>query len=92
MLIASPGPAGLVGLLAAELLGIRAEALFTRNLIPTRKQSAEDDGLYELAWRYYRWFYSRVETTWYSSEQTGLLLKEREITNARRLGTRSRQQ
>jgi len=92
MLIASPGPAGLVGLLAAELLGIRAEALFTRNLIPTRKQSAEDDGLYELAWRYYRWFYSRVKTTWYSSEQTGLLLREREITNARRLGTRSRQQ
>ncbi len=92
MMIASPGPAGLVGLLGAELLGIRAEALFTRNLVPTRKQSAEDDGLYELAWRYYRWFYSRVETTWFSSEQTGLLLKEQEITNARRLRPGSRQQ
>lgn len=92
MMIASPGPAGLVGILGAELLGIRAEALFTRNLVPTRKQSAEDDGLYELAWRYYRWFYSRVETTWFSSEQTGLLLKEQEISNARRLRPKSRQQ
>lgn len=91
MMIASPGPAGLVGLLGAELLGIRAEALFTRNLVPIRKRNAEDDGLYELAWRYYRWFYSRVETTWFSSEQTGLLLKEQEITNARRLRPGSRQ-
>ena len=85
MMIATPGPAGLVGLLGAGLLGIKAEALFTQDLVPAGKQRGEDDGLQELAWSYYRWFYSRVERTWFISERTGLLLLEHGIENASRL-------
>jgi len=88
LFIATPGPAGLVGLLGAELLGLKAQALFSPNLAPTLKSGGgEDDGLHDLAWKYFRWFYSRVGITWYLHPETGLLLRDQGIENARLLSS-----
>lgn len=83
--LATPGPAGLVGLLGARLLGIRADALFYPELVPSRGDGTGDDGLYDLAWKYYRWFASRVETVWFWPRETGNLLREQGVENTRLL-------
>ncbi len=61
VILATPGPVGLTGLLAAKLLGARATAVYHTDFPRYVRRLTESDTLGELAWSYMRWFYGQAD-------------------------------
>lgn len=68
IVVSSPGPLGLAGLLAARLLGVRATGLYLVDPASAAQQILSDDGSGDgpagLVRGYLRWFYGRLDTVY----------------------------
>ncbi|CAN5460727.1 glycosyltransferase [soil metagenome] len=69
IVISTPGPVGLTGLLAAKILNLQMTGIYHTDF-PEYIRILTDDGFLEsLAWTYMRWFYGQQDTVFVNSEQ-----------------------
>lgn len=69
VIISTPGPVGLTGLLAAKMLNLRTSAIYHTDFPSYVRILTDDQFLEGLAWNYMRWFYSHADTVFVNSEQ-----------------------
>ncbi|MGI8819818.1 MAG: glycosyltransferase [Chthoniobacterales bacterium] len=69
IIISTPGPMGLTGLLAAKMLNLRTSGIYHTDFPEYIRILTEDKFLESLAWTYMRWFYGQQETVFVNSEQ-----------------------
>ncbi|HEV2096283.1 MAG TPA: glycosyltransferase [Chthoniobacterales bacterium] len=69
LIISTPGPIGLTGLLAAKMLNLRTSGIYHTDFPEYIRILTEDRFLESLAWSYMHWFYGRADTVWVNSEQ-----------------------
>ena len=69
IIISTPGPMGLTGLLAAEMLNLRTSGIYHTDFPEYIRILTEDSFLESLAWTYMHWFYGRQDTVFVNSEQ-----------------------
>ena len=69
IIISTPGPMGLTGLLAAKMLNLRTSGIYHTDFPEYIRILTEDRFLESLAWTYMRWFYGQQETVFVNSEQ-----------------------
>ncbi len=68
IVVSTPGPIGLCGLLAAKMFGIRVTGIYHTDF-PQYVSILTDDGFFEtLTWNYMHWFYSQLDTLFVNSE------------------------
>lgn len=69
LILSTPGPMGLMGLLAAKVLGLRTSAIYHTDFPQYARFLSEDDPLVEgVAWNYMHWFYSQVDRVYVNSQ------------------------
>ncbi|CAN5800537.1 glycosyltransferase [soil metagenome] len=68
IIISTPGPMGLSGLLAAKMLNLRTSGIYHTDFPEYIRILTEDSFLESLAWTYMRWFYGQQDTVWVNSE------------------------
>jgi glycosyltransferase involved in cell wall biosynthesis len=61
IIISTPGPVGLVGLLAAKLLNINIKGMYHTDFPQYVRHLTDDDYMEEVAWKYVLWFYGCME-------------------------------
>ena len=69
IIISTPGPMGLTGLLAAKLLNLQTSGIYHTDFPEYIRILTEDKLLESLAWTYMRWFYGQQETVFVNSEE-----------------------
>ena len=70
LILSTPGPMGLTGLLAAKLLGLRTSAIYHTDFPQYARFLSEDDPMMEgIAWNYMHWFYSQVDRVYVNSQK-----------------------
>lgn len=69
IIISTPGPMGLVGLLAAKMLNLQSSGIYHTDIPEYVRILTEDRFLESLAWSYMHWMYGQVDTVWVNSEQ-----------------------
>ncbi len=69
IIISTPGPMGLVGLLAAKMLNLQSSGIYHTDIPEYVRILTEDRFLESLAWSYMHWFYGQVDTVFVNSEQ-----------------------
>jgi glycosyltransferase involved in cell wall biosynthesis len=69
IIISTPGPMGLVGLLAAKMLNLQTSGIYHTDIPEYVRILTEDRFLESLAWSYMHWMYGQVDTVWVNSEQ-----------------------
>ncbi|MDQ6913770.1 MAG: glycosyltransferase family 1 protein, partial [Verrucomicrobiota bacterium] len=69
IIISTPGPVGLTGLLAANMLNLRKTAIYHTDFPEYIRILTEDKFLESLGWRYMRWLYGQQDTVFVNSEQ-----------------------
>ncbi|MDQ6765426.1 MAG: glycosyltransferase family 1 protein, partial [Verrucomicrobiota bacterium] len=69
IIISTPGPIGLTGLLAAKMLNLRTSGIYHTDFPEYIRILTEDRFLESLAWTYMRWFYGQQDTVFVNSEQ-----------------------
>ena len=62
IIISTPGPFGLCGLLAARLLGLTVRGIYHTDFPQFVSSMTEDEALGEMTWKYMRWFYNGMQT------------------------------
>ena len=60
--ISTPGPVGLIALLAAKMLHVPVRAIYHNDFPEHVRHITGDEGLYETAWTFMRWFYGKADT------------------------------
>jgi glycosyltransferase involved in cell wall biosynthesis len=60
LIISTPGPMGLTGLLAARLLGLRTTGIYHTDFVQYVRHLTQDDDLADLTWKYMFWFYEQT--------------------------------
>jgi glycosyltransferase involved in cell wall biosynthesis len=69
LILSTPGPMGLVGLMVANVLGLRTSAIYHTDFPQYARFLSEDDPLVEgIAWNYMHWFYSQMDRVYVNSE------------------------
>jgi glycosyltransferase involved in cell wall biosynthesis len=68
IIISTPGPMGLVGLLAAKMLNLQTSGIYHTDIPEYVRILTEDRFLESLAWSYMHWLYGQVDTVWVNSE------------------------
>ena len=68
VVLSTPGPMGLVGLLAARLLGLPARGIYHTDFPRYVRILTEDGSLETLAWTYMHWFYTGLDELFVNSE------------------------
>ena len=69
LILSTPGPMGLAGLLAANVLGLRTSAIYHTDFPQYARFLSEDDPLVEgIAWNYMHWFYSQMDRVYVNSQ------------------------
>jgi len=69
LILSTPGPVGLTGLLAAKLLGLRVSAIYHTDFPQYARFLSEDDPMMEgIAWNYMHWFYSQMDRVYVNSQ------------------------
>lgn len=61
MIISTPGPMGLTGLVAARLLGLRTTGIYHTDFPEFVRFLTQDDDMAELTWKYMHWFYEQTD-------------------------------
>ncbi|MFL6538186.1 MAG: glycosyltransferase, partial [Chthoniobacterales bacterium] len=69
IVISTPGPVGLTGLLAAKMLNLRTSGIYHTDFPEYIRILTDDRFLESLAWNYMRWFYGQCDTVFVNSEQ-----------------------
>jgi glycosyltransferase involved in cell wall biosynthesis len=69
IVISTPGPVGLTGLLAAKMLNLRTSGIYHTDFPEYIRILTDDRFLESLAWSYMRWFYGQGDTVFVNSEQ-----------------------
>src|SRR5436190_1026467 len=69
IIISTPGPMGLTGLLAAKMLNLQTSGIYHTDIPEYVRILTEDRFLESLAWRYMKWLYGQVDTVFVNSEQ-----------------------
>jgi glycosyltransferase involved in cell wall biosynthesis len=69
IIISTPGPIGLTGLLAAKMLNLQTSAIYHTDFPQYIRILTEDSFLESIAWRYMEWFYGQVDTVFVNSEE-----------------------
>ena len=69
IIISTPGPMGLTGLLAAKMLNLQTSGIYHTDFPEYIRILTEDSFLESLAWTYMHWFYGRQDTVSVNSEQ-----------------------
>jgi glycosyltransferase involved in cell wall biosynthesis len=68
IIISTPGPVGLVGLLAAKILGLRTSGIYHTDFPQYVGILTDDRSLETLTWVYMHWFYSQMDLIYVNSE------------------------
>jgi len=69
LILSTPGPMGLVGLMAAKILGLQTSAIYHTDFPQYARFLSEDDPLMEgMAWNYMHWFYSQMDRVYVNSQ------------------------
>jgi glycosyltransferase involved in cell wall biosynthesis len=68
IIISTPGPMGLTGLLAAKMLNLRTSGIYHTDFPEYIRVLTEDSFLESLAWRFMQWFYAQQDTVFVNSE------------------------
>ncbi|MFN2475716.1 MAG: glycosyltransferase [Chthoniobacterales bacterium] len=69
IIISTPGPIGLTGVLAAKMLNLQMTGIYHTDFPEYIRILTEDRFLESLAWTYMRWFYGQQDTVFVNSEQ-----------------------
>ena len=70
LILSTPGPMGLTGLLAAKLLGLRVSGIYHTDFPQYARFLSEDDPMMEgMAWNYMHWFYSQMDRVYVNSQK-----------------------
>ncbi|MEO7168017.1 MAG: glycosyltransferase [Chthoniobacterales bacterium] len=69
IIISTPGPIGLTGLLAAKMLNLETSGIYHTDFPQYIRILTEDSFLESLAWKYMHWFYGQLDTIFVNSEQ-----------------------
>jgi glycosyltransferase involved in cell wall biosynthesis len=69
IIISTPGPVGLTGLLAAKMLNLQTSGIYHTDIPEYVRILTEDRFLESLAWSYMHWLYGQVDTVFVNSEQ-----------------------
>jgi glycosyltransferase involved in cell wall biosynthesis len=69
IVISTPGPMGLTGLLAAKMLNLQTSGIYHTDFPEYIRILTEDKFLESLAWTYMRWFYGQQDTVFVNSEE-----------------------
>ncbi len=68
VIISTPGPVGLVALLAAKILGLRTSGIYHTDFPQYVGILTDDRSLETLTWVYMHWFYSQMDIVYVNSE------------------------
>ena len=69
IIISTPGPTGLTGLLAAKMLNLETSGIYHTDFPEYIRILTDDSFLESLAWKYMQWFYGQMDTIFVNSEQ-----------------------
>ena len=70
LILSTPGPMGLAGLMAANVLGLRTSAIYHTDFPQYARFLSEDDPMVEgIAWNYMHWFYSQMDRVYVNSQK-----------------------
>jgi glycosyltransferase involved in cell wall biosynthesis len=69
IIISTPGPIGLTGLLAGKMLNLETSGIYHTDFPQYIRILTEDSFLESLAWKYMQWFYGQLDTIFVNSEQ-----------------------
>src|SRR3954463_4434667 len=69
IIISTPGPMGLVGLLAGKMLNLETSGIYHTDIPEYVRILTDDRFLESLAWSYMHWLYGQVDTVFVNSEQ-----------------------
>ncbi len=69
IIISTPGPVGLTGLLAAKMLNLQSSGIYHTDFPEYIRILTDDRFLESLAWTYMRWLYGQMDTVFVNSEQ-----------------------
>src|SRR6266478_4196967 len=69
IIISTPGPVGLTGLLAAKMLNLQTSGIYHTDFPQYIRILTEDSFLESVAWGYMHWFYGQLDTVFVNSEE-----------------------
>ncbi|MFZ1219429.1 MAG: glycosyltransferase [Chthoniobacterales bacterium] len=69
IIISTPGPMGLTGLLAAKMLNLQTSGIYHTDIPEYVRILTDDRFLESLAWSYMHWLYGQLHTVFVNSEQ-----------------------
>jgi glycosyltransferase involved in cell wall biosynthesis len=69
IIISTPGPVGLTGLLAAKMLNLQTSGIYHTDFPQYIRILTEDSFLESAAWGYMHWFYGQLDTVFVNSEE-----------------------
>jgi glycosyltransferase involved in cell wall biosynthesis/predicted metal-dependent phosphoesterase TrpH len=67
LILSTPGPLGLVGVLAARLLGLTKKGIYHTDFPRYILQWTDDNAMEDITWKYMRWFYGDMEMVYVPS-------------------------
>lgn len=68
VIISTPGPTGLVALLAAKMLGLKTSGIYHTDFPQYVRILTDDNFLETLTWNYMHWFYGQMDLVYVNSE------------------------
>jgi glycosyltransferase involved in cell wall biosynthesis len=69
IIISTPGPVGLTGLLAAKMLNLQSSGIYHTDFPQYVRILTEDGFLESVTWRYMQWFYGQLDVVFVNSEE-----------------------
>lgn len=76
VIISTPGTLGICALGAAKMLGLRTKGIYHTDFPRFFADITEDDSMGEIAWRFMRWFYGKVDQILVPTKQYKRLLMD----------------
>lgn len=77
IVISTPGPVGLMGLLTAKLLGLRVSGIYHTDFPEYVRVLTGDEKMGSMTWKYMEWFYGSLDAILAPSEAYRLMLMDR---------------
>src|SRR5216117_3751450 len=69
IIISTPGPVGLTGLLAAKMLNLQTSGIYHTDFPQYIRILTEDSFLESVTWRYMHWFYGQLDPVFVNSDE-----------------------